>query len=829
MLFRRKLQVRERLNDRPSGRRRRLRPPLTLLLALAALATILIAPAAALLSDDATRDVAAGRLHATIRTTEYGIPHVLADDYASLGFGTGYAAARDNLCQIALTMVATSAQSSRHFGADEPPRSQLTGATTNLTSDLYYRGINDSGVVERLLEQPAPHGPSGEVREMIRGYAAGFSKFLAEEHQTSCTGAEWLRPMTELDVYRTLSTISVIFGQAAAAEGIGAAQPSPPGREGAGEQPADEAQAAAAAGQALAAAEASGPASNALALGAEATANGRGMVLANPHFHWQGEAKFWQVQQTIPGKMNVSGATFYGLPFMVIGHTASLAWAATATDAAAHFALFELELAPGSPTTYLVDGEPEAMTRRDVTVEVRQPDGTLKQETRPQWWTRHGPVVTRLGGDVELPWTAETAYALADPNAEHLRLGDALFGLSHARATQDVVEDAWRLQGLPWFNITAADAEGRTVYVGPQVVPHVTDEHAERCSTGLGRQTFASDGLPVLDGSRSDCDLRRDDGAVQPGIFGPDSIPVLHRDDYVANSNASHWLTNPDELLEGFPRVFGAERVEPVPRTRTGHIAVAEQLAEGTFTVETAQELVFSNRALFGELARDDTVALCRELPGGTAQGSDGPVDVSAACDVLARWDLRMDTTSRGALLFDRYWRKVWVSRQQPDLWKAPFDPADPNRTPNTLNVDSPLVERGLADAVAELNAYGIPLDAPLGDHQYVDRDGRRIPISGGTNRLGVYNATEATWDEENGGYTDVPFGPTLLQVTSFDGDDCPDSRTVLAYSQSSDPTSPHHADQTELFSKERWITARFCEQDILAAPELEVLEITQD
>lgn len=112
MPFRRKLQARERLDDRPPGARRWLRSPLTLLLALAALATILIAPASAFLSDDATRDVAAGKLHATIRTTEYGIPHVLADDYAGLGFGTGYAAARDNLCQIALTMVATSAQSS---------------------------------------------------------------------------------------------------------------------------------------------------------------------------------------------------------------------------------------------------------------------------------------------------------------------------------------------------------------------------------------------------------------------------------------------------------------------------------------------------------------------------------------------------------------------------------------------------------------------------------------------------------------------------------------------------------------------------------------------
>jgi acyl-homoserine-lactone acylase len=103
-----------------------------------------------------------------------------------------------------------------------------------------------------------------------------------------------------------------------------------------------------------------------------------------------------------------------------------------------------------------------------------------------------------------------------------------------------------------------------------------------------------------------------------------------------------------------------------------------------------------------------------------------------------------------------------------------------------------------------------------------------RFPISGGTNVLGVYNATEATWDAQNGGYTDVPFGPTVLQVTWFDGDSCPESRTVLAYSQSSDPTSSHHTDQTALFSREQWITARFCELDILASPDLEILEVSQ-
>ena len=42
-------------------------------------------------------------LWAKIRRTEYGIPHILANDWQSLGFGTGYAFAQDNICTIAET------------------------------------------------------------------------------------------------------------------------------------------------------------------------------------------------------------------------------------------------------------------------------------------------------------------------------------------------------------------------------------------------------------------------------------------------------------------------------------------------------------------------------------------------------------------------------------------------------------------------------------------------------------------------------------------------------------------------------------------------------
>jgi acyl-homoserine-lactone acylase len=51
-------------------------------------------------------------------------------------------------------------------------------------------------------------------------------------------------------------------------------------------------------------------------------------------------------------------------------------------------------------------------------------------------------------------------------------------------------------------------------------------------------------------------------------------------------------------------------------------------------------------------------------------------------------------------------------------------------------------------------------------------------------------------------------------------------ARTLLTYSQSENPDSPHYGDQTRLFSGEKWVTARFCEKDIQSSPVLKVIRV---
>ena len=46
---------------------------------------------------------------------------------------------------------------------------------------------------------------------------------------------------------------------------------------------------------------------------------------------------------------------------------------------------------------------------------------------------------------------------------------------------------------------------------------------------------------------------------------------------------------------------------------------------------------------------------------------------------------------------------------------------------------------------------------------------------------------------------------------------------TILTYSESSNPASPHYADETRLFSRKQWLPDRFCEAQITADPQLKI------
>jgi acyl-homoserine-lactone acylase len=749
----------------------------------------------------------------TIRRTAFGIPHIEARSYAGVGYGYGFAFAQDNLCTIADAYVTVNAQRSRHFGPAGTVLQRGNGAeVTNLDSDLFWQEIIDSGRVRDLLERRPPLGPAPSVRAAMRGYVAGYNRYLRSVGGADgvtdprCRGEDWVRPISLATAYRRLYQLVLLASSGVALEGIARAQPPAAGA-------ADTRVDPRALSAHLAAQRPSADGSNAVAVGRAGTRDRRhGLLLGNPHFPWLGTERFYQAHITIPGKLDVAGAALYGVPAILIGHTRTLAWSHTVSTAY-RFTPFELKIAPGTPTSYLVDGQPVPMTKRTVTVQTRQPGGGVAPVSRTLYSTRWGPVVNTLQG-FSLPWTSTTAFALGDANRDNFRAFNHFFAMDRAGSVSQALRILRRYEGLPWVNTIAADRGGRTLYADIGTVPHVTDAHAQRCNTPIGQVAFAQLGLPILDGSRSDCRWGSDSDAAVPGILGPGRLPHLLRSDYVTNSNDSYWLSNPEAPLEGFSRIIGNERTARTLRTRIGLIMTREGIEAGGFTRRSMQRMVFSNRQYAGELMRDALVGICRGLPGGMAPTSSGtPVAVGNACDVLAAWDLHEDLDSRGAILFRLF---VGHAFEADDLWSTPFSVADPVNTPNTLNTASPAVRTALGDAIADLNGAGIPLDARVGDVQGVRRGGGLIPVHGGPgDPHGQFNAIFAPF-RDAGGFGDVEHGSSYVQVVTWNAGRCPDAATILTYSLSENPRSRHHSDQTRLFSRKRWVRGRFCRRDVL-------------
>ncbi len=776
------------------------------------IAPVVVASAViALLAGAVPAPASATAFSATIRRTEDGIPHISAPNYAGLGYGYGYAFAQDNICVMAEDYVTVDAERSRFFGPSGSYPQRGNGVTANnLDSDFFFQQIIDSHVIDELLAKAPPLGPAQEVRDLVRGYVAGYNRYLSDVGGTNglsdptCRGKPWVRPITEADAYRRFYQLTELASADVVINGIAEAAPPTSGFETSLEP------------QAIAQGLSTrlplkGAGSNAVAVGSAGTRDHKhGLLLGNPHFPWVGPERFYQAELTIPRTLRVEGASLYGVPLILIGHTQNMAWSHTVSTAF-RFTPFQLTLVPGKPTEYLYDGQPTPMTSRTVTVQARQEDGSVQPVTRTLYSARFGPIFNELEG-IPLPWTPTTAFALGDANATNFRVFNHFLETDRAQSTEQELQILERYEGIPWVNTIVSDRGGYALYADIGTIPNVSNAKAKECDTAVGEATFQLVGLPVIDCSRSTCNWDSDPDAVIPGIFGPSHLPHLLRSDYVTNSNNSFWLSNPHQPLTGFARIIGDENTERSLRTRIGLIMTQEQVDKGGFTREDMQNMVFGDRQYGGELVRDEAVSMCRAFPGGMAPSSNGPVAVGNACDILAAWDLHENLDSKGAILFRRFWERALGVTGGP--WKNAFSVSDPVNTPNGLETSNPQVQQAFGDAINDLNGAGLPLDTAPGDVQYVTRHGQRIPIHGGPGDPdGEFNALGVPFTGQ--GFAENEFGSSYVQVVTWSNKACPEAATILTYSLSSNPESPFAGDQTEMFSKKQWLTERFCPRDV--------------
>ena len=716
-----------------------------------------------------------------VRWTSFGIPHVKADDWASLGYGFAYATATDAVCVIAKDVQMVNGNLSAHFGSD----------SGNLQSDIFHKAIlTDAKLADYDAQQ------SARAKQMNAGYAAGYNRFLQDHKDTlpqSCAGADWVRPITEKDLVRLAVGVGIRYGLGRFQKQIAEASPDTQQAE-------------------LARAEwalPTGIGSNAVAIGRDLSASGRGLLLGNPHYPWHGASRFHMIHLTIPGELDVMGASLLTTNRVALGFNNDIAWTHTVSTAK-RFTLYRLVLNPQNPYEYLYDGAYRPIEKRSVTVSVRGDDGQLTTEQHQTYFTHYGPVVESAA----LGWKDGAAFAIRDAVIDNYLTAETYDALAKATSTAEI-EAAISQQGVYWTNTIAADRDGNAFYADISGTPNIDEALLQRCQIPLPESMSY---LILLRGEDSSCEWYDDPSSRVAGTLPAQKMPRVTRTDYVSNSNDSYWLSNADAPLEGYSPIIGAERTARSLRTRAGLTQLAELRGQKQkLALEDLQSMLYNQRNYGAELLLDDVLRVC-----------EGDAELQDVCAALQNWDRTMHVGAQGGHVWREFWRDA---REIDGLYAKDFDLADPVGTPAGINLENAEVQaqvkQALLAAAQRLADANIPLDAELGSIQYAQRNGVNIPIPGGEGWAGMFSMIRTNLQPDKG-YARIFHGNSYIQTVGWDAAGALKAQGMLTYSQSPEPDSPHYKDLTELYSAGQWIDLPFTDAQISADPQLRTLVLRQ-
>lgn len=730
-------------------------------------------------------------LDAEIRWTQYGVPHVKAADYASLGFGYGYAVATDELCVLADLVVTLRGERSRWFGPDEA----APLGVSNLNSDLFYRVQLSDAELAAAKETLSPN-----AKELVRGYAAGYNRFVHDmkpaAREAGCNSVA-LMTMTGDDVIKFTMQINSLWRAfdiaSAASTSTWESLVAPTSSAGRAEAHAR-----------LTTHDGEDPiGSNAWAYGSNLTGSGAAMVVANPHTSWLPSwQRMHQLHLTIPGEIDVAGADFAGLPVPVAGFTRDLAWSIKSPMGVRYHLLLALDVRGGSKPVHMVDGQPRLIRKKTVHLQVREPAGKVISQSFEIPYSDLGPLYKLAASKGR----AAGWYAVTDASAGNALGIDQLLAAAKARSVEEFEQAVAGRRGIT-ARLIAGDRHGKAMYIEAGPLLDVEDATLARCTVPGAKW--------VLDGSRSECLVRDASGA--PRIAKAAAVPAVTTRGAIEFASTSYRYALFDRELGGYSSLYGDAREPPGARTLMSHRHLGEVLGDGRITPAEATDVMFSNRNYAAETTLDAILLVCKRAEERSR--------AARACKVLAAWDRTNNSDSRGALLFAQAWPKLQNIK---DLYAKEFDasrPYDVLSISDNAKVSDAIIST-LSAALESLESLGLRGDEPWGQMVARVTNNGRVPLHGGSADQGVLNVITPEPLQAQG-YADIRYGSSYAHfVTWQNGELVAD--VLLAHGQSVDPASPHYSDQLPLFAAKKLVPMPFAEAQIRADPGYRVIRLRQ-
>jgi acyl-homoserine-lactone acylase len=494
-------------------------------------------------------------------------------------------------------------------------------------------------------------------------------------------------------------------------------------------------------------------ASNAWAIAGTRSASGRPMLLANPHVPWGGLYTWFEAQLTGPG-IDAYGAALVGFPLLGIGFNDRLGWTHTVNplDAAD---LYELTLTDGG---YRWDGGIRTLETREETLLVRQPDGSLREQPFTIRSSLHGPVVAEND--------AGNALALRVAGLDAAQLPLQNWRMLRARTLEEF-EAALGMLQLPFFNVVYADADGHILYVYNGRVP-VRPSGDWRAWTGIQR----GDTSALLWTATHDyAELPR----VQDPLSG-----------WLQNANDPPWSTT--QPLAVSPAAYPAYMAPQVPLSFRAQRSSRMLNEDGSVTFDELIAYKHSTHVETADHLLDDVIIAARASSGALTR---------RAADVLDDWDRATDAGSRGAILFEAFWRHL-RQRAGPQPFEVPWTAEAPLSTPDGIADPNAAVEALMAAASEVESRYG-RLDVAWGAVHRLQAPGYDLP-GNGSDAFGAFRVTG--WRTGPDGMRSAVSGDSWVAAIEF-GDPVR-AMAALSYGNASQPGSPFIGDQLLLYASQR-------------------------
>jgi len=560
---------------------------------------------------DGTLAVAGLEAPVEVVRDRWGVPHVFAEDERDLFFAQGYVHAQDRLWQMEFNRLAASGRLGTLLGE------------ALLDADRYLRTLGLRRAAERdwaAIDE--------ETREVLEAYAAGVNAFVDANRgrlplEFTLLGhdpAPWT-PVDSLAWGRlmglTLSLnhpMEVLRARLAAKLGEDSLrQLLPP-------YPADApviVPAAAGAGErhpVLAAVL--GPAgsvwgSNSWIVHGSRTAGGR-PILANDTHLGLGMPSPYYENGLHGGRFDAVGFSFAGMPLVVIGHNARVAWGITNMCSDVQDFYVERLDDPESPARYEYQGEWHDL---EVVVERIELKGAEPVEHRVLS-TRHGPLVNDVMDEIDAAEPLALRWSTMEEGSAGGRLFDGLVGLNLADGWE-AFQAALSLWDSLSLNVSYADVDGNIGYQGTGQVPIRAPGH---------------DGVVPVPGWTDEYEWQ---GfipfAEMPRSFNPESGFIVTANNKVVGDDY------PYHLAHDMADRYRAERMAAVLAASDRH------------TMEDMRALHADVRALPAAELRPHLLAVEPE--------SD---QERRALEAVAAWDLEFTADSPGATVYEAWYWRLW-------------------------------------------------------------------------------------------------------------------------------------------------------------------------